>query len=96
MALSALPGLWLTPAAAQTTEACRAHAKQIAADFQAVETYSGAHPLDMGDTKFQQVLVGFIDGSTEEQDLARRVIISLQLSLQAGCRDLREDIQKLR
>ncbi|MEM8842970.1 MAG: hypothetical protein AAGD47_14480, partial [Pseudomonadota bacterium] len=72
MALSALPSLGLIPglapepvlAATQTTEACRAHAKQIAADFREVETFSGAHPLDMGDATFEKVLVGFIDGST--------------------------------
>ncbi|MEM9048973.1 MAG: hypothetical protein AAGC92_09655 [Pseudomonadota bacterium] len=94
--LAAVFGVSDLAQAARGSETCQAHAKLIAAELRAVERYSGAHPLDMGEARFQSVLVSLIDGTTEEKDLARRVILSMQLSLQDGCRNLRKDLEALR
>jgi hypothetical protein len=83
--------------AATTDPVCTAHARQLATEFRAVEAQAGAHPLDMQPVRLEQVLTDYSQSADRtEKDLARRVILTMQIAMQAGCRDIRDDLQRLR
>jgi hypothetical protein len=47
--------------------------------------------------RLEQVLTDYSQSADRtEKDLARRVILTMQIAMQAGCRDIRDDLQRLR
>ena len=91
-----ITALLLPAAASASTAHCMAHAKLIAADFRAMESHAGVHPLDMSQTQLQTVLTDYLQSnSRKEKDLARQVLLSIEFSLRDGCSNLKDELEQL-